>query len=72
MRDDAVFWGINLNCFYLWLLGEIFLLRGRWREGRGAGFLLLFQNVRSPKHPAVTLWHRPGAAPSSPWRSASS
>ncbi len=37
-------------------------MEGRWREGSGAFFLFRFQNVRSPKHPAVTLWHRPGAA----------
>ena len=45
----------------------LFLREGRWRKGCGAWFLLLFQNVRSPKHPAGTLWHRPGAAPNSPW-----
>ena len=48
------------------------LMEGRWRKGSGAGFLFRFQNVRSPKHSAGTLWHRPGAAPSSPWLTASS
>ena len=45
----------------------IFLNYGRWRKGSGASFLFRFQNVRSPKHSAFTLWYRPGAAPSSPW-----
>ncbi len=40
--------------------------KGRWRKGSGAGFLFRFQNVRSPKYPAFTLWLCPVAAPSPP------
>ena len=50
-----------------WAKYVVFYVEGRGRKGSGAGFLFRFQNVRSPKHPAFTLRHRPGAAPSSPW-----
>ena len=48
---------------------------GRWmRESAlshcsGTQRGMLFQNVRSPKHSAFTLWYRTVAPPSSPWLS---